>query len=310
MTINYPTSLDTLTNPAPTDQENVVSHSEQHSNANDAIEALEAKVGINGSAVTTSHDYKLSGVTGSDKAVSKTGTETLTNKTLTSPTINTASINGGTISSVTTSGTNTIGGTNTFSGTNTFTGTTTFNTSLPTSSQTPTNGSDLTTKTYVDNQALPSQTGNSGKFITTNGSTASWATIYGQVFKSGLTTRAGNTASGTQTIAHGLGRIPSIIKITVSYHSTGGGEVISHGIYDGTNNNCVYTVGYDTGNGIVMGSSGSSSSKCIYVPRIQSGSTGKQQASASFDATNITLNWTLTDTMASNNMNILWEAIA
>lgn len=53
------------------------------------LNAVEAKIGIDGSAVTTSHDYKLSGVTGSDKAVSKTGSETLTNKTLTSPVINT-----------------------------------------------------------------------------------------------------------------------------------------------------------------------------------------------------------------------------
>ena len=43
---------------------------------------LEAKVGIDSSAVTTSHDYKLSGVTGSDKAASKAGSETITNKTI------------------------------------------------------------------------------------------------------------------------------------------------------------------------------------------------------------------------------------
>lgn len=85
--VSYPTSLDTLTNPSATDRTNVVSHSGQHSDANDAIEALEAKVGADGSAVTTSHDYKLSGVTGSDKAVSLTGTEVLTNKTLTSPSV-------------------------------------------------------------------------------------------------------------------------------------------------------------------------------------------------------------------------------
>lgn len=53
------------------------------------INAVEAKIGIDSSATTTTHDYKLSGVTGTDKAVSKTGTETLTNKTLTSPVINT-----------------------------------------------------------------------------------------------------------------------------------------------------------------------------------------------------------------------------
>jgi hypothetical protein len=92
MAINFPSSLDTLSNPTGSDLlENATSaldHDVQHSNANDAIEALEAKVGANSSAVTTSHDYKLSGVTGSDKAASKTGTETLTNKTLTAPQIN------------------------------------------------------------------------------------------------------------------------------------------------------------------------------------------------------------------------------
>jgi len=96
MAINFPTSIDALINPNPTDAVATVSHSGQHGDANDAIEALEAKVGANGSAVTTSHDYKLSGVTVSDKAVSLTGTEVLTNKTLTTPVISTIS-NGGTV---------------------------------------------------------------------------------------------------------------------------------------------------------------------------------------------------------------------
>lgn len=90
MSTSFPTGLDTLTNPLATDKVAVVSHASQHANANDAIEALEAKVGANGSAVTTSHDYKLGEVTGADKAVGKTATQTLTNKTLTSPTINNA----------------------------------------------------------------------------------------------------------------------------------------------------------------------------------------------------------------------------
>lgn len=47
------------------------------------IAAIAAKLGVDSSAVTTSHDYKLSAVTGSDKAASKAGTETLTNKTIT-----------------------------------------------------------------------------------------------------------------------------------------------------------------------------------------------------------------------------------
>ena len=89
MATNFPTSLDALTNPTATDNTASVDHAAQHANANDAIEALEAKVGVDNSAVTTSHDYKLSGVTGSDKAASLTGAETLTNKTLTSPSLTT-----------------------------------------------------------------------------------------------------------------------------------------------------------------------------------------------------------------------------
>lgn len=57
MATNFPTSLDTLTNPTSTDGLNNPSHSGQHADTNDAIEALEAKVGIDSSAVTTSLDY-------------------------------------------------------------------------------------------------------------------------------------------------------------------------------------------------------------------------------------------------------------
>lgn len=93
MTIDFPASgLDNFTNPANTDKLNNPSHSTQHANINDALEALEAKVGVNSSAVTTSHDYKLGEVTGTDKAVGKTATQTLTNKTLTSPTLNTPTL--------------------------------------------------------------------------------------------------------------------------------------------------------------------------------------------------------------------------
>lgn len=108
---SFPSSLDTLTNPASTDKTNSPSHSTQHTNANDALEALEAKIGVNGSAVTTSHDYKLSGVTGSDKSVSLTGSETLTNKTLTSPfTTNLTATNTTLIGVHTVTGTTTLSG--------------------------------------------------------------------------------------------------------------------------------------------------------------------------------------------------------
>lgn len=60
MATNFPNSLDNLTNPASTDPTDAPSHSQQHTNANDAIEALEAKVGINSSTNTTSLDYRVS----------------------------------------------------------------------------------------------------------------------------------------------------------------------------------------------------------------------------------------------------------
>jgi hypothetical protein len=54
MATNFPTSLDALTNPQGTDSVAAVPHAAQHANANDAIEALQARVGVTGSTVSTS----------------------------------------------------------------------------------------------------------------------------------------------------------------------------------------------------------------------------------------------------------------
>jgi hypothetical protein len=59
MATSFPTELDTLINPQPTDSVQLVSHAEQHSNANDAITALQVKVGTDNSADSTSLDYRL-----------------------------------------------------------------------------------------------------------------------------------------------------------------------------------------------------------------------------------------------------------
>ena len=60
MSIDYPNTLDSLSNPNGTDSLSNPSHSQQHSNANDAIEALQVKVGVDGSQDTNSLDYKVS----------------------------------------------------------------------------------------------------------------------------------------------------------------------------------------------------------------------------------------------------------
>lgn len=73
MTTGFPTSLDSLTNPTGASSLTSPDHAGQHADANDAIEALQAKVGVNGSAVVTSLDYKV-GLLSAVGASSLTGT--------------------------------------------------------------------------------------------------------------------------------------------------------------------------------------------------------------------------------------------
>jgi len=74
MASNFPSSLDTFTNPSSTDAMDSVSvpHATQHSDLNDAVEALQAKVGVDSSAVTSSLDYKVAQLETSGASVSFT----------------------------------------------------------------------------------------------------------------------------------------------------------------------------------------------------------------------------------------------
>lgn len=57
MPSNYPNSLDNLTNPESTSS--LEGHASLHANVNDAIEAIELKLGVDGSSDVNSIDYKL-----------------------------------------------------------------------------------------------------------------------------------------------------------------------------------------------------------------------------------------------------------
>lgn len=59
MATNFPESLDTLTNPNSTDQLSYPSHSDQHANANDAIEAIQSVIGVSNSEDSNSITYKI-----------------------------------------------------------------------------------------------------------------------------------------------------------------------------------------------------------------------------------------------------------
>lgn len=85
MAISFPTSLDSLTNPTGANNLNNPDHATQHSNVNDAVEALEAKVGVDSSAVATSLDYLVKNTASSDpghkhtySSISATGTPSAT----------------------------------------------------------------------------------------------------------------------------------------------------------------------------------------------------------------------------------------
>jgi hypothetical protein len=59
MATTFPASKDELINPQSTDSTALVSHAAQHANANDAIEAIQSKVGVDNSTDQSSLDYKV-----------------------------------------------------------------------------------------------------------------------------------------------------------------------------------------------------------------------------------------------------------
>jgi hypothetical protein len=92
--------------------------------------------------------------------------------------------------------------------------------SLPT--QTSNSGkfltTDGTTASWGTVSALPSQTGNSGKFLTTDGSTASWNTAGGTV-ASGAIYLNNRTITSSYTIATGQGAL-SVGPVTLASGAT------------------------------------------------------------------------------------------
>ncbi len=328
MSILYPTSLDSLSNPTSTDLLDNASasldHWTQHADANDAIEALEAKVGVNNSAVTTSFDYKLSGVTGSDKAVSKTGAETLTNKTLTSPTVTgmtatTSTVNGVTLSNG--------GGTSVFlRGDGTYATPTAGDASYLAKGSVQGLTDAATSGLTISAGVISVNSGTSANNIVKLDASAKLPAVDGSqltnlanpaVYKSGNTTRDLTTATGTQTIAHGLAKTPKYIRI--SYKKSYSDQALGSstpGFFDGigTYNGSAYA---NTYNG-----SDSSSTSAAYLTTFQStsniivytagsgGSTVEQAATVSaLDSTNITLSWTKTGS-PSGTLLMTWEAFA
>ncbi len=336
MAINYPTSIDALSNPASSDlMENATAaldHNTQHANANDAIEALEAKVGADSSAVTTSHDYKLGEVTGTDKAVGKTATQTLTNKTLTSPAINM----GGDATGDTYY--RTAGGA--FARLPIGTSGQILQTSASAIPEWIANPSAADASTIVKGvvekatsaeiiagtsaggtSALlfigPDAVAESGadKILKLNSSgylpalNASLLTNLPNpiTYTNGTTTKNAADSSGTQNIAHGLGKAPKKIRIkAIAETLSGAGDsipAISETVYNGTTQSSVSM--HSDGTNFQGGAAVIATTFTLNI----SGASGTQTGVITYDATNIVITWTKTNS-PTGTYTLLWEAEA
>ncbi len=119
-------------------------------------------------------------------------------------------------------------------------------------------------------------------------------------YANGVTTHAGDSTV-SQTIAHGLGRAPRLVKLTGIKTVSGSILAFSWGTYNGTTSSCVFGVNAATS---------ASSNDSTNVIHMNDGSSNELSATVTVDATNITLTWSKLNTPNSNNINIMWEAQA
>lgn len=320
MATNFPSSLDDSTT-IPVESANTklsTNHVTAHQNIQDAIEAIEAKVGINSSAVTTSHDYKLSTITDSNKAVSNNG------GTLTNPIINLGSDAEGDTYYRNSSGalTRLARGTDNYI--------LKMNGNVPnweaeTTISAATESAEGISRLATAAQITAGTATESGYplVVTPDQLAASTPVFNGSgltnltnpaVYKNGTTTYGLTTASGTQTIAHGLGKTPKYIRIKWMKAISASGTAVTpyrgEGVYNGTTISALWEGVYDHGFASKLYNSNISTTKIItYDDSSGSGADAMQEAVPTFDGTNITLTWTKTGS-PSGTINILWEAFA
>lgn len=147
--------------------------------------------------------------------------------------------------------------------------------------------------------------GGTGARLYVNPSNLNAYTVAYHVTKCGDTTRDLTTASGAQTIAHGLGRTPSRVHIKATYASgsvaTSAEVSIAETIYNGTtqSSNSIWHLSGNAANG--------NTGVFANTFTVYSGASNATQTGViTADATNITITWTKANS-PTGTAKILWE---
>jgi hypothetical protein len=141
----------------------------------------------------------------------------------------------------------------------------------------------------------------------TDAASKSYADGKAPVYKTGQTSRASGSGTGTQNIAHGLGVTPKLVKITYTQITAGGSNPAAFCSGVGTctstsDESCTWTIGTDG----VADLAGQTSGSIIRTANTIDTTSWAAEVSA-LDATNITLNFTVA---GNNTIYIQWEAFA
>lgn len=131
--------------------------------------------------------------------------------------------------------------------------------------------------------------------------------VVGVSAKSGVFSKDASTTT-TDTIAHGLGKTPKLVRISmIGVSGTNAQPRLSFGACDGTNNNEVWVTNRDGG---TVGNNGTwfPTTNGTYAVTFGTTNGNDNNAVISFDATNIIFTWTKNGT-PTGTMHIHWEAI-
>ena len=135
------------------------------------------------------------------------------------------------------------------------------------------------------------------------------ADIIADTWKNGIATKNTADASTTQNIAHGLGRVPSFVRLTGMLVITALTEICM-GVYNGTTNSCSSACMTEGSTTATTDNLYTSTTQAIGFTNAGAtspfGGAASQTGVVTFDATNIIITWTKTGTI-TGTANILWE---